>query len=95
MDSRPRRLGLPDLKDWPLRALVFSGFAFTPIPLSPGCLQFCPGSLYCLGYAMVLLNKYQLPGAFKMGLDLCPLQASLGPFQRAFQTTLRGHYHGQ
>lgn len=24
VDGRPRRLGLPDLEDWPLRALVFS-----------------------------------------------------------------------
>lgn len=44
---------------------------------------------------MVLLNKYQLPGAFKVGLDLCSLQANLGPLQRTFHTTLRGHYQGQ
>lgn len=44
---------------------------------------------------MVLLNKYQLPEAFKVGLNLCSLQANLGPLQRAFHTTLRGHYQGQ
>lgn len=52
-----RVLACPALEDQPLGALVFSRFTVTTISISSGCLQFYPGSLYCLGYPVVLLDK--------------------------------------
>jgi hypothetical protein len=43
--------------DQPLEELLFSGFTVTTITIRSSHLQFCIGSLYCLGYAVVLLDK--------------------------------------
>lgn len=43
--------------DQPLGELLFSGFTVTTITIRSSHLQFCIGSLYCLGHAVILLDK--------------------------------------